>query len=187
MADPNARRNFVTTAGLALAGVGTASMFWPLFRAGNPNPGTIRPPRQTVDLANIAPGQAALVNWAGKPVFVRHRTPGEIELCRAVTSDQLVDLLARNPAVAATAPATDANRTNALYPQWVVVVGICTHDHCVLRLTDDGNRRAPDDGWYCPCGGTRYDLAGRLRYGPTGTNLPVPPHEFDSARWLQIG
>jgi ubiquinol-cytochrome c reductase iron-sulfur subunit len=181
------RRDFLTTAGLAMAGVGAASALWPLFRQGSPNPATISPPSLKVDLAAIAPGHAALVQWNGKPVFVLHRTPEEIALCRAVTADQLVDALARNPPVAASAPATDANRTSALHPQWVVVVGICTHDACVLRVSDDGNRRAPDDGWFCPCNGTRYDLAGRLRSGPGSMNLPVPPHSFEGARWLLIG
>lgn len=187
MKNRSIRRDFLTTAGLAMVGVGAASALWPLFRQGSPNPGTVSPPSMTVDLAGIAPGQAALVKWNGVPVFVRHRTPEEIALCRAVTADKLFDALARNPMVAATAPATDGNRSNALHPQWVVVVGVCTHDFCVVRVADDSTRRAPDDGWYCPCNGTRYDLAGRLRTGPGSTNLPIPPHKFEDKRWLHIG
>jgi ubiquinol-cytochrome c reductase iron-sulfur subunit len=107
-------------------------------------------------------------------VFIRRRTEGEIEAGRAVDLDDLPDGDARNDNIGA-APATDENRTLDEAGEWLVQMGVCTHLGCV-PLNDAGDYVGPDGvgGWFCPCHGSHYDTAGRIRRGPAPENLPVP-------------
>ena len=121
-----------------------------------------------VDLLLIPSGKSATVKWAGKLVFVRHRTAEEIRAARATAIDALID------------PQRDEARAH--YPDWIVVVGECTHAGCkpIEGLGDFG-------GWLCLCHGSDFDTSGRVRKGPALENLEVPPHTFLSESVLRIG
>jgi ubiquinol-cytochrome c reductase iron-sulfur subunit len=183
------RRDFVSVSAGAFAAVGGAAALWPLVDQMNPNPGT-PPGTRLVDLAPIAAGQAVTVAWRGQPVVIRHRTPDEIAGARSAAVGDLPDPFARNAALAANAPASDANRTRAGRPDWLVVVGLCTHLGCRLRAltrqTGDPIERE-GGGWFCPCHAARFDDSGRVVSGPAPTNLPVPPYRFVTPHTMEIG
>ena len=182
---PPTRRDFLFVCTGSFAAVGGALAAWPLIAQGSPNPAT--PSRSIlVDLTPIRPGQAITVWWRAQPVIIRHRTPVEVNLARSVPLDGLIDPYARNAALPAKAPASDANRTRAEKPEWLVVVGVCTHLACRLE-TNDAFARESNDGWFCRCHAARFDLAGRVRSGPAGANLAVPPWRFVARNLMEIG
>jgi ubiquinol-cytochrome c reductase iron-sulfur subunit len=181
------RRDFITVSAVAFVAVGSGVAMWPLIDQMNPHPGTPPPERCTVDLAPIEPGQAVTVRWRGQPVFVRHRTSAEIERARSVRLGSLKDPYARNAVLPARAPAHDENRTLAEHPEWLVVIGLCTHMNCVLTASDPALRGADDEGWFCRCHAARFDLAGRVQSGPATTNLAVPPYRFVTPSKIEIG
>jgi ubiquinol-cytochrome c reductase iron-sulfur subunit len=109
-----------------------------------------------------------------------------VDLARNVALADLADPYARNAALPANAPASDANRTHAGKPEWLVVVGVCTHLACRLE-THDAIARDNNDGWLCRCHSARFDLAGRVRSGPARTNLSVPPYRFVARNRMEIG
>ncbi|HUG61092.1 MAG TPA: ubiquinol-cytochrome c reductase iron-sulfur subunit, partial [Methylomirabilota bacterium] len=117
-----------------------------------------------------------------KPVFIRNRTPEEIEASKAVPLDALKDPLARNENVDAGAPATDENRATEGNEGILVMVGVCTHLGCI-PLGQQGNF----GGWFCPCHGSHYDTAGRIRQGPAPENMAVPLYTFVSETRVRIG
>ena len=162
------RRDFLFIATGAVGAVAVGSAVWPLIDQMNPDASTLAAASTEVDISNIASGQIVTVKWRGKPVFVRHRTPKEIEAARAVPLSQLRD------------PATDASRVEK--PEWLVVIGICTHLGCVPL-----GHQGPYDGWFCPCHGSVYDTSGRIRQGPAPYNLVVPTYKFTSATKITIG
>ncbi len=177
-----ARRDVVVAGALSFAGVGVLLALWPFVHQGNPNPGTLRREGPEVDLLPIQPGQTVLIKWQSTPVFVRHRTAAETAAARAADSNSRIDVLARNAALPAMAPALDANRTTPGHAQWLIVVGMCTRDNCVVAPRSDD-----DATFYCPCCASRYDSAGRVRSGPAPQNLAVPRVSFRSPTRLQIG
>jgi ubiquinol-cytochrome c reductase iron-sulfur subunit len=143
-----------------------------------------------VDVSGVEPGTQLTAKWLGKPVFIRHRTGAEIQEAQeqdAEGVDALPDPLARNFNLNADAPATDANRVMPS-PEgegegaWIVQMGVCTHLGCV-PLGDAGDF----GGWFCPCHGSHYDLAGRIRKGPAPENLPIPPVEWVDATTIKLG
>ena len=138
----------------------------------NPHPGTPPPERCTVDLAPIEPRQAVTVRWRGQPVVVRHRTREEIERARSTPFAALHDRYARNAALPAKTLAHDENRRLAEHPEWLVVIGLCTHMGCILTLSEPSVRHSEDEGWFCRCHAARFDLAGRVIGGPAST-LPA--------------
>jgi ubiquinol-cytochrome c reductase iron-sulfur subunit len=183
--EPRASRlDFVAQAAMVFAGTGSALAMWPLLAQMRPNRATPPPETVNVDLRGIPPGSMKVVRWRGIPVFVRHRTPEEVQEARATALAHLTDRLARNAMLPETAPAIDGNRTKEGHEEWLVVTGLCTHLGCVLsrRPTD-----TPDEAWFCPCHAARFDVSGRVRAGPARSNLPVPRYEF--LRWdkLEIG
>jgi ubiquinol-cytochrome c reductase iron-sulfur subunit len=121
-----------------------------------------------VDLSNIAPGSTVTVKWRGKPVFIRHRTDDDIKSANTVSLSELRD------------PQTDSERV--VNPEWLVVVGVCTHLGCV-PLPNAGEY----GGWFCPCHGSHYDISGRVRKGPAPYNLEVPTYKFLDEQKLLIG
>lgn len=184
---PPTRRDFLTVVTGAFGAVGGAFALWPLIDQMNPNPGTPSPEARLVDLVPIAPGQTVTVAWRGQPVFVRHRTSDEVARARNVAVSDLLDPHARNAALPANAPADDANRTLAGRPEWLVVVGLCTHLGCRLQPLHAIEPGSTGEGWFCPCHAARFDLAGRVRGGPARTNLPVPPYRFVATSIIEIG
>jgi len=176
------RRDFLYVATGAFAAVGGAFAVWPLIAQMNPDASTRALASIEIDVGNVAVGQGVTVMWRGKPVFVRRRTTAEIEDARAVSLAELPDPLARNANLAADTDAEDVNRAASANEEWLVLVGVCTHLGCV-PLSNQGDF----GGWFCPCHGSHYDIAGRIRRGPAPENLPVPPLEFVSDTRIRIG
>jgi ubiquinol-cytochrome c reductase iron-sulfur subunit len=167
------RRDFLYLATAAVAGVGAASALWPFVDSMNPAADTLALATIDVDLSPIQPGQAITVTWRGKPVFIRHRTPAEIEAARAVAMGELPD------------PQTDDARV--IQPQWLVMVGICTHLGCVPSGQRVSDAKGDFGGWFCPCHGSHYDTSGRIRRGPAPRNLAVPEYQFTSDTTIRLG
>ncbi|MBX2805540.1 MAG: ubiquinol-cytochrome c reductase iron-sulfur subunit [Hyphomicrobiales bacterium] len=185
--DPVTRRDFIHVAATAFAGVGAAAMLWPLVDQMNPDATALSLASIEVDLSPIDTGQAITVMWRGKPIFIRNRTPEEVEAAKAVQMDELKDPVARILGETVQEPATDEALTKSGYEQWLVAVGICTHLGCIPKGQRIGDERGPFGGWFCPCHGSAYDTAGRIRLGPAPTNLEVPPYEFLSDTRIRIG
>ncbi|HEU4381056.1 MAG TPA: ubiquinol-cytochrome c reductase iron-sulfur subunit [Hyphomicrobiaceae bacterium] len=184
--NPN-RRDFIVIAAQAFAGVGAALALWPFISQMNPDASTQAAASMEVDLSPVKEGQAITVLWRGKPVFVRHRTKEEIAKAVDVKISELIDPSARNDDLPERAPATDANRTKKGHENWMVLVGICTHLGCIPKGQSIGDARGNFGGWFCPCHGSHYDTAGRIRLGPAPRNLEVPPYDFTSDTKIKIG
>jgi ubiquinol-cytochrome c reductase iron-sulfur subunit len=181
------RRDFIVIAAQAFAGVGAAAALWPFIAQMNPDASTLALASTEVDLSPIKEGQAITVLWRGKPVFVRHRTADEIKAALAVKISDLRDPSARNDALPEKAPATDLNRTKKGHENWLVLVGICTHLGCIPKGQSMTDARGDFGGWFCPCHGSHYDTAGRIRKGPAPRNLEVPSYAFMSDTRVKIG
>ena len=167
------RRDFIVVASNTMIAVGAAAVAWPLINQMNPAADTLALSSIEVDVAGIAEGQAITVKWRGKPVFIRHRTPREIEEAQNIESNSLRD------------PESDADRVQR--PEFLVLEGICTHLGCVPLGQKIGEVKGDYSGWFCPCHGSHYDTSGRIRKGPAPTNLSVPSYEFISDSVIKIG
>lgn len=167
------RRDFLYLTTIAVGAVGTAAALWPMIDSMNPAADTLALASIKVDLAPVAVGQAITVTWRGKPVFVRHRTPEEIDAARSVKVSDLPD------------PQPDDKRVQK--PEWLVVVGICTHLGCVPLGQKPTDPRGDYGGWFCPCHGSQYDTSGRIRKGPAPANLVVPQYAFLTDTKIRLG
>lgn len=176
------RRDFLYIATGAMGAVGAGAVAWPFIDQMNPDASALALASIEVDVSAVEEGQSITVQWRGKPVFIRYRTAAEIETAKAVGLEDLPDPLARNSNLAADAPATDGNRGAEGKEEWLVQVGICTHLGCV-PLGDAGDF----GGWFCPCHGSHYDTAGRIRKGPAPENLLIPPYAFVEDTKIKIG
>ncbi|GLK80159.1 ubiquinol-cytochrome c reductase iron-sulfur subunit [Methylopila turkensis] len=179
--DPN-RRDFLFLATGAAAAVGGGFLAWPFVAQMNPDASALALATTEADISQIAEGQVITVKWRGKPVFIWNRSKQQIDEANAVELSQLPDRLARNQNLPDDAPATDANRAAKDKENWLVVVGVCTHLGCV-PISQQGNF----GGWFCPCHGSHYDGAGRIRQGPAPENLHVPPFAFMGDTKITIG
>ena len=157
----------------ALGAVGVAAVAWPFINNLNPAADTLALSSIDVNVQPIAVGQAITVKWRGKPVFIRHRTAAEIGEADAVPLADLRD------------PQPDSER--AIKPEWLVVVGVCTHLGCVPLGNKSGEPKGDFDGYFCPCHGSHYDTAGRIRKGPAPINLAVPEYAFVTDTSIRIG
>lgn len=167
--EPN-RRDFLYFATGAVGAVGAAAVAWPLVDQMNPDASTLALASIELDTSSIEVGQSVTVKWRGKPIFVRRRTTKEIEEAKAVPLSDLKD------------PATDAERVKEGREEWLVMIGVCTHLGCIpVGEAGDYN------GWFCPCHGSHYDTAGRIRKGPAPLNLVLPDYEFLSDTVVKIG
>jgi ubiquinol-cytochrome c reductase iron-sulfur subunit len=162
-------------AGSALAGVGAASVAWPFVSSMNPAADVLALSSIEVDLAPIQPGQTIKVKWRGVPVFIRHRTPDNIKEARNVPLSDLPD------------PQADEDRVQKGHEQWLIMVGVCTHLGCIPLSGAGDYGGAEHGGWFCPCHGSHYDTAGRIRKGPAPKNLVVPQYAFLSDNRVKIG
>ncbi len=167
------RRDFLMVAAGSFAAVGGVASLWPLIDQMNPDASAKALASIEVDLAPIKEGQAITVMWRGKPVFVRRRTKEEIKMANDVTVGDLPD------------PAEDGARVQK--PEWLVLIGICTHLGCIPRGQKTGDVQGDFGGWFCPCHGSHYDISGRIRKGPAPTNLAVPPYSFVTDTKIKIG
>lgn len=162
----DSRRDFLALTAASFGAVGGASVAWPFINSMNPAKDTLALSTTEVNLSPIAVGQSITVMWRGKPVFVRHRTEKEINEAEDVDVSTLRD------------PQSDEERVTK--PEWLVLVGVCTHLGCVPVGQKDTDPKGDYDGWFCPCHGSHYDSSGRIRKGPAPKNLAVPPYEFAS-------
>ncbi|MDJ0512661.1 MAG: ubiquinol-cytochrome c reductase iron-sulfur subunit [Methyloceanibacter sp.] len=185
--DDPSRRDVMMVAAGAFAAIGGAAILWPLLDQMNPDASTLSLATIEVDLAPVETGQAITVMWRGKPIFIRNRTAEEVEAAKEVKLDELPDKLARNANLADTAPATDENRGAADKEAWLVMIGICTHLGCIPQGQAVGSDKGEYGGWYCPCHGSAYDTAGRIRKGPAPENMYIPPYAFISDTKIKIG
>lgn len=176
------RRDFLYVATGAAGAVATAAAVWPLVNQMNPSADVEALSSIRVDVSGISEGSQLVVSFLGKPVFIRRRTAEEIEEARADDGAELPDPLARNPNITGDVPATDENRTLDENEEWLVMVGVCTHLGCV-PLSEAGDY----GGWFCPCHGSHYDKAGRIRRGPAPENLHIPVAQFVDDLVLQLG
>ncbi|HEY3888554.1 MAG TPA: ubiquinol-cytochrome c reductase iron-sulfur subunit [Caulobacteraceae bacterium] len=168
--DDPSRRDFIVIATVAAAVGGVAAVAWPLIDQMNPSGDTLALSSIEFDLTKVQQGQQVVVKWRSKPVFVRYRTAKEIAAAVADDHASLRD------------PATDASRHKPGKPQWLVVIGVCTHLGCVPNFG-----QGPYGGWLCPCHGSVYDTAGRIRAGPAPLNLFLPDYAFESDTKIKIG
>ncbi len=181
-ADPN-RRDFLYIATGMAAVVGAGGVAWPFIDQMRPDASTLAVSSIEVDVAAVEPGMSIVVKWRGKPVFIRNRTPEEVKAAQDTPLADLKDPVARNANLPADAQANDADRAAAKDKEnWIVMVGVCTHLGCV-PLGQQGDF----GGWFCPCHGSHYDTAGRIRKGPAPENLAVPVLEFLSDTKIKIG
>jgi ubiquinol-cytochrome c reductase iron-sulfur subunit len=176
------RRDFLYYATAGAGAVVTGAAVWPLVNQMNPSADVQALASIFVDISAVEPGTQLTVKWLGKPVFIRRRTPEEIDSARAVDISTLPDQLAENANAIEGADASDVNRALDETGEWLVMIGVCTHLGCV-PLGDSGDF----GGWFCPCHGSHYDTAGRIRKGPAPRNLPVPVAAFENETTLKLG
>jgi ubiquinol-cytochrome c reductase iron-sulfur subunit len=168
------RRNFLYLLAGAIGAVGAAAAVWPLIDSMNPAADVRAVSTTELDLTPIEVGQRVTIVWRGQPVFVDHRTAEEI--ARAKKDDHNPDLID---------PATDASRVKR--EEWLIVIGICTHLGCIPLGQRVGEPRGDWGGWFCPCHGSEYDTAGRVRRGPAPKNLYLPPYKVAKNEVVRIG
>ncbi len=176
------RRDFLLIATGAFAAVGAAAAVWPFIHQMNPDASALALSSIEVDISSIEEGQAITVMWQGKPVAIRYRTAAEMEEARATPVDDLADPVARNDNLDPAAPASDENRSVPGREQWLIMLKVCTHLGCI-PLDEAGDY----GGWFCPCHGSHYDTAGRIRIGPAPENMAIPPFEFLDETFVRIG
>jgi ubiquinol-cytochrome c reductase iron-sulfur subunit len=169
------RRDFLNIAPVAFAGIGTVAALAPLIVQMSPSADVLALATIEVDISKVQPGQGIKVSWRKQPVFVRNLTPKEIAAANAVPLDSLRD------------PQSLAQRTKPGKMNWLITLGVCTHLGCVPLGIAEGENRGPYGGYFCPCHGSAYDTAARIRQGPAPLNLQVPDYEFKSPTIVEIG
>ncbi len=176
------RRDFLYYATAGAGAVTAGAAIWPLVNQMNPSADVQALSSIRVDVGGVDVGTQITVKWLGKPVFIRRRTEEEINDGRQVDLSELPDPLARN-ANDPTSPAIDENRTLDEAGEWLVMMGVCTHLGCVPL----GDGAGDFHGWFCPCHGSHYDSAGRIRKGPAPENLHIPIAEFVDETTIKLG
>ena len=167
------RRDFLYLSSITIGGVGVAAFMWPFLKSMNPAEDTLALGTTEVDISNVNVGQSVTVKWRGKPVFIRKRTQEEINEANNVDIASLRD------------PMEDGERVQK--PEWLILVGVCTHLGCVPLGQKATDTKGEYNGWFCPCHGSHYDTSGRVRKGPAPDNLAVPPYTFISETKIIIG
>jgi len=171
--DQHSRRDFIYLASISIGGVGVATFIWPFLKSMNPAEDTLALGTTEVDISNVNEGQRITVKWRGMPVFIRKRTQEEIDDANNVDIASLRD------------PMEDGERVQK--PEWLILVGVCTHLGCVPLGQKATDTKGEYNGWFCPCHGSHYDTSGRVRKGPAPDNLAVPPYTFISETKIKIG
>ncbi len=169
------RRDFINIAAVSAAGVGGAALLIPLVNQMNPSADVLALAQIDVDLSAIEEGQAIKTIWRKQPIFIRNLTAAEMQAANDVNVSSLRD------------PQTLAERTDAEHPNWLITLGVCTHLGCVPLGAAEGENKGEYGGYFCPCHGSHYDTAGRIRKGPAPTNLEVPEYAFTSDTTVRIG
>ncbi len=167
------RRDFLLIGTVAVGVTGSAMALWPFIDSMNPAADVKALATTEVDIAPIEIGQRITVVWRGKPVFIVHRSEGEVRRIR----DESLDLVR--------VPEADEDRVRKA--EWLVAIGICTHLGCIPLGQKSGDPLGEYGGWFCPCHGSHYDGSGRIRKGPAPRNLDIPPYTFKSDELIIIG
>ncbi|ROW09832.1 hypothetical protein VMCG_02522 [Cytospora schulzeri] len=152
----------------AITGAGAKSTIQEFLKNMSASADVLAMAKVEVDLASIPEGKNVIIKWRGKPVFIRHRTEGEIAEANKINVSSLRD------------PQEDSDRVKK--PEWLVMLGVCTHLGCV-PIGEAGDF----GGWFCPCHGSHYDISGRIRKGPAPLNLEIPEYDFPEETKLIIG
>ncbi|MEM7241138.1 MAG: ubiquinol-cytochrome c reductase iron-sulfur subunit [Pseudomonadota bacterium] len=176
------RRDFLYVSTAATGAVVGSAAVWPLVNQMNASADVQALASIEVPVGEVEPGTQITVKWRGKPVFIRRRSQEEIDEARATSLDELPDQLDRN----ANKPgldASDENRTLDENGEWLVMMGVCTHLGCVPL----GDGAGEFGGWFCPCHGSHYDTAGRIRKGPAPENLHIPEAVFIDEETIKLG
>ncbi|MHC0052247.1 ubiquinol-cytochrome c reductase iron-sulfur subunit [Actibacterium sp. D379-3] len=176
------RRDFLYYAAAGAGAVTAGAAIWPLVNQMNPSADVQALSSIRVDVADLEVGTQLTVKYLGKPIFIRRRTAEEIEAGRAVPLADLIDDASQNPNLPGS-DAADQNRTMDEAGEWLVMIGVCTHLGCVPI----GNAAGDFGGWFCPCHGSHYDMAGRIRKGPAPENLHIPVAEFVDETTIKLG
>ncbi|WP_273789198.1 ubiquinol-cytochrome c reductase iron-sulfur subunit [Bartonella sp. ML70XJBT] len=177
------RRDFLFLVTAVAGAVGMGIVAWPFIRQLRPDEAVLASSSVEVDLSGIEEGMSVTVKWRGQPVVIRNRTAKEIAEARATKLSLLRDRQARNPNLEGEEEATDFSRSAGKGREnWLILINLCTHLGCVT-LGQSGRF----GGWLCPCHGSVYDTAGRVRSGPANYNLAIPPYQFLSDTLLKIG
>lgn len=169
------RRDFINIAAVSFAGVGAAAVVLPLLSQMGASADVLALASIEVDVSAIQPGQAIKTSWRKQPVFIRNLTPVEIDEANKVNVASLRD------------PQTLAERTLPGKENWLITMGVCTHLGCVPLGAAAGEVRGEFGGYFCPCHGSHYDTAARIRKGPAPLNLQVPEYSFLDAKIVKIG
>ena len=169
------RRDFLNLAAVSFAVPGVLAIAYPLVNQMNPSADVLALSSIDVDLTPIQEGQALKTEWRKQPVFIRHLTAAEMQAANAVEVGELRD------------PQTLAERTKPDQAKWLITLGVCTHLGCVPLGAAEGENKGEFGGYFCPCHGSHYDTAGRIRKGPAPKNLVVPEYEFMSPTSVRIG
>jgi ubiquinol-cytochrome c reductase iron-sulfur subunit len=169
------RRDFINIAAVSAAGVGGVATLYPLISQMSASADVLAESSTEVDVSAIQPGQAIKAVFRKQPLFVRNLTPAEIEAAKAVDTSSLRD------------PQTLEERTKEGHENWLITMGVCTHLGCVPMGAGEGEVRGDFGGYFCPCHGSHYDTAARIRKGPAPKNLMVPDYEFTSDTVVKIG
>ena len=171
--EDESKRDFLYLAAGAVGAVGVVGAVWPMVNSLNPSADVLALASIDVDLSPIAVGQAITVTWRGKPVFIRHRTEEEIAEAQNVALEDLID--------------AQSDEDRVVQPEWLVMVGVCTHLGCIPLGQSPNDNKGEFGGWFCPCHGSHYDTSGRIRRGPAPLNLEVPEYTFISDTTITIG
>ncbi len=169
------RRDFINIAAVSFAGVGAAAVLYPLITQMAPSADVLALASIELDVSQIEPGQAIKTIFRKQPLFVRNLTPKEIAAAKAVDASALRD------------PQTLAERTAVGHENMLITMGVCTHLGCVPLGAAEGEVQGEYGGYFCPCHGSHYDTAARIRKGPAPTNLEVPELEFISDTVVKVG
>jgi len=188
-ASPPSRRDFLYIATATAGAVGAMATMVPLLSQMEPDRSTIAAGAPVdIDIGHIQPGQQIQVRWRDRPVFIINRTP---KLLKVLQDPKLIDVLSDPHSSAQQQPPYARNWHRSIKPEYAVLVGICTHLGCIPKFIP-GTAGAPNGAWFggyfCPCHGSKYDLAGRVFNGvPAPYNLPVPPHYYMNDHTVRNG
>ncbi|MEO5868203.1 MAG: ubiquinol-cytochrome c reductase iron-sulfur subunit [Sphingomonas sp.] len=169
------RRDWLNIAAVTWIGAGAAVTILPLVNQMNPSADVLALSTTDVDLSKIEAGQGVITSFRKQPLFVRNLTPKEIAEAKAVPMSELRD------------PETLEKRTKAGHENWLITLGVCTHLGCIPLGINEGDNRGQYGGYFCPCHGSQYDTAARIRKGPAPKNLFVPDYKFTSATTVTVG
>jgi ubiquinol-cytochrome c reductase iron-sulfur subunit len=169
------RRDVINIAAVAFAGVGIIPIAGVAINQMSPSADVLAGATAEVDISKIAEGQAIKTVWQKQPLFVRHLTAKEITEANAVPVGSLRD------------PQTLAERTKPGKEKWLITLGVCTHLGCVPLGAGEGEIKGEFGGYFCPCHGSAYDTAARIRKGPAPKNLHVPDYVFRTDTLVEVG